>query len=65
MDTPCIDVKMVEADGTYRRKETFISPPKTATEILDRLQAGGWVGTLRNVWGRSLSGSDLLNDGQQ
>ena len=65
MDTSCINVKILEADGTCQREKGFINPPKAATEILNRLQAGGRVGTLRNSRGRSLSGSDLLNDSQQ
>ena len=57
MDTSCLNVKILEADGTCQREKGFMNPPKAATEILDRLQAGGRVGTLRNSRGRSLSGS--------
>ncbi len=65
MTIPCIKVKVVEADGTCRDDNTFINPPKRAREILERLQAGGFVGDLQDSTGVSLIYSDLLDDGQQ
>ncbi len=66
MTIPLIKVKVVQADGTCRGSQTYISPPKTAREILERLQASGFVGRLQDSTGvYSLYGSDPLDDSQQ
>ncbi len=59
-----INVRVVGTDGTCRDNKTYIKPPKTAKEILERLQASGHVGDLQNCTGASLSGDDLLDDKQ-
>ncbi len=65
LTTPLIKVKVVQADGTCRNSQTFINPPKRASEILERLQAGGFVGDLQDTTGFSFTCSDLLDDSQQ
>ncbi len=66
MTAPLIKVKVVQADGTCRGSQTYINPPKTAREILERLQASGFVGRLQDSTGAySLCGSDPLDDSQQ
>jgi len=60
-----INVKIVEADGTFRDERKYRNPPKPAKEILEHLQAGGRVGELLDSEGCSLSGSDPLDDSQQ
>ena len=66
MTIPLIKVNVVQADGTCRRSQTYRNPPKTARETLERLQASGFVGALRDSTGvYSLCGSDLLDDSQQ
>ncbi len=60
-----INVKIVEADGTFQDERKHRKPPKPAKEILERLQAGGRVGEPLDSEGRSLSGSDPLDDIQQ
>ena len=62
---PLIKVKVIQADGTHRDSQSFKSPPKTAREILERLQASGFVGKLQDAAGVSLTCSDLLGDSQQ
>ncbi len=63
MTAPLIKVKVVQADGTCRGSQTYINPPKTAREILERLQASGFVGRLQDSTGAySLCGSDPLDD---
>lgn len=65
MTIPRIKVKVVEADGTCRGDKTYINPPKTARDILERLQARGFVGDLQDSTGVSLICSDPLDDSQQ
>jgi len=65
MNRSRIKVKVVGADVTCRDNKTYINPPKTAKEILERLQASGYVGDLQSYAGASLSGDDLLDDKQE
>ncbi|KAL0055836.1 hypothetical protein WJX82_004884 [Trebouxia sp. C0006] len=65
MNRSRIIVKVVGADVTCRDNKTYINPPKTAKEILERLQASGYVGDLQSYAGASLSGDDLLDDKQE
>ncbi len=64
-----INVRVVGTDGTCRDNKIYINPPKTAKEILERLQASGYVGDLQSYTGAnhhcSLSGDDLLDDKQE
>ena len=65
MNLPRIKVKVVGANGTCRDNKTYRNPPKTVNEILERLQASGYVGDLQESTGDSLSGDDLLGDDQE
>ena len=65
MAIPLIKVKVVQADSTCRDSHSIINPPKTAREILERLQASGFVGKLQGAAGVSLTCSDLLSNSQQ
>jgi len=65
MNNPRNKVKVVKADGTCRGDKTYINPPKAASDILERLQASGFVGDLQVSLEDSLSGLDPLDDSQQ
>ena len=60
-----IKVKVVGTDGSCRDNKTYKNSPKTANDILERLQASGFVGDLQENTGDSLSGDDLLDDTQE
>lgn len=60
-----IKVTIVDVKGVVQDAKTFKNPPKTANEILERLQASGYTGDLRDSAGDSLSGVDLLGASQE
>ena len=60
-----IKVKVVGTDGSCRDNKTYKNFPKTANDILERLQASVFVGDLQENTGDSLSGDDLLDDTQE
>jgi hypothetical protein len=54
----------VKQGGEVVDRKTYKNPPKTAAEILERLEKAGYEGDLLDSEGDSLSGKDPL-DGVQ
>ena len=59
-----ITVKVVDVKGSEVEVLAFRNPPKEATDILEALSAAGYIGSLLDREGFSLSGIDQVDDTQ-
>ena len=59
-----IIVKIVDVKGSEVAEQVFRNPPKEAAEVVERLSAAGYAGSLLDAEGNSLSGKDQVDDTQ-